>query len=147
MKILEKIDRYINEAEGSKADFDVRDIENETVKNDNFRKVLYTGKNLQLVLMSLKPGEEIGNEMHSDVDQFFRIDSGKGKVVIEEEESHDIEDGSSIVIKAGTYHNIINTSDTEPLKLYTIYSPPNHPPGTVHKTREEAVEAEKEHEE
>lgn len=122
----------------------VDNIEKETLENSNFRKVLFTGKYLQLVVMNLKPGEDIGEEVHSDVDQFFRIDAGEGKVVIDGEES-EIEDGSAVIVPAGSKHNIINTSQTENLKLYTIYAPPNHPDGTVHKTREEAMEYEKEH--
>jgi mannose-6-phosphate isomerase-like protein (cupin superfamily) len=136
-----KFRQYIKEAVDKKG-FDVRSIEDETISNDNFRKVLVTGKNLQLVVMSLKPEEDIGNEVHENVDQFFRIDSGEGKVVIEEKDEYPVKDGSSIIIKAGTYHNIINTSKTEDLKLYTIYSPPNHPEGTIHKTKEDAMKEE-----
>jgi mannose-6-phosphate isomerase-like protein (cupin superfamily) len=122
----------------------VDNIEKLTLSNKNFRKVLFTGKYSQLVLMNLKPGEEIGMEVHPDVDQFFRIDSGEGKIVMEASEKM-LKDGFAIVVPAGTKHNIINTSKTEDLKLYTIYSPPNHPDGTVHKTLEEAMEYEKEH--
>lgn len=127
-----------------KENFDIRDIEKETIDNKYFRKVLHTGKHLQLVLMSIKPNQEIGNEVHHDSDQFFRVDEGKGKVVIENKNEFDIKDGSSIIIEAGTYHNIINTSSTKDLKLYSIYSPPHHPDGTIHKTKEEAEAAEKE---
>lgn len=122
----------------------VDNIEDQTLDNDNFRKVLFTGKHLQLVVMSLKPGEDIGEEVHPDVDQFFRIDAGEGKVVIDGVESK-ISDGFAVVVPAGAKHNVINTSETEVLKLYTIYAPPNHPDGTVHKTHEEAMEYEKEH--
>jgi len=120
----------------------VTDIEKDTVKNDNFRKVLYTGKNSQLVLMSLNPGEDIGEEVHKDTDQFFRVDSGKGQVIINDK-SHDIKDGFAIVIPQGAKHNVVNTGK-EPLKIYSIYSPPHHQKDVVHKTKEEA-EADKEH--
>ncbi len=121
----------------------VQNIEKATLKNDNFRKVLYTVKHSQLVLMSLRPGEEIGEETHDTLDQFFRFEKGEGKVVIEGKES-EIKDGFAVVIPAGTLHNIINTSQTEFLKLYTIYSPPNHADGVEFKTKEEA-EASSEH--
>lgn len=114
------------------------DIENETVRNDNFRKVLYTAHYSQLVVMSLKPGEDIGEEVHG-LDQFIRIEQGRGKAVLDGE-SFDIEDDFAIVIPAGTRHNIVNTSDREPLRLYSIYSPPEHEHGTVHATKAEAVE-------
>ena len=91
--------------------------------------------------MSLKPGEEIGMETHETVDQFFRFEKGQGKVVIDGEE-HEVKDGSAVIVPAGSEHNVINTSENEDLKLYTIYSPPNHPDGTVHKTKEEAMKAE-----
>ena len=116
-------------------------IEEETIKNNNFRKVLYTGKFSQLVAMSLLPGEEIGEEVHDHVDQFLRFEVGDGKAILNGEEilfkSDDV-----VVVPAGTKHNIINTSTTETLKLYTIYSPANHPDGTVHATKAEAMEAE-----
>lgn len=119
-------------------------IEKLTLKNTFFRKVLFTGKHEQLVLMCLKPGEDIGKEVHGNVDQFFRFERGQGKVIMNGEEKV-VEDGSAVVVPAGTEHNIINTSQTDDLKLYTIYGPPNHPDGTIHETREEAMEAE-EHE-
>jgi len=119
----------------------VINIEEATKENDNFRRVLYTAKHSQLVLMSLKPGEEIGEEVHNNLDQFFRFEEGEGKVVIEGEEFQ-IKDGFAVVIPAGTKHNIINTSSEMPLKLYTIYSPPNHQDGTIHKTKEEAESSE-----
>jgi mannose-6-phosphate isomerase-like protein (cupin superfamily) len=119
----------------------VDNIERETLDNENFRQVLYTASHSQLVVMSLKPGEEIGEEVHDNVDQFFRFEKGQGKVVIEGEETP-VSDGYAVVIPAGTKHNIVNTSNSEPLKLYTIYSPPNHPDGTIHKTKEEALAAE-----
>ena len=119
----------------------VTNIEDATKENDNFRKVLYTAKNSQLVLMTLIPGEDIGEEVH-DVDQFFRLDEGRGQCVIDGVK-HDISDGWAIVVPAGARHNIINSGDG-PLKLYTIYSPPNHKDGVVAKTKQEA-EAHEEH--
>jgi mannose-6-phosphate isomerase-like protein (cupin superfamily) len=113
------------------------DIENVTKENKNFRKVLYTAKNSQLVVMSLSPGEEIGEELH-DLDQFIRIEKGKGKAVLDAVE-HKIEDDYAVVIPAGTRHNIINTSDDKEMKLYTIYSPPEHRDGVIHKTKAEAL--------
>lgn len=112
-------------------------IEKETLENGNFRKVLYTGKHSQLVLMSLKPLEDIGMEVHPDNDQFFRFEKGEGKCIIDETE-YAIRDGSVIVVPAGADHNIINTSATEDLKLYTIYSPAHHKDGIVRATKEEA---------
>ncbi len=112
-------------------------IEKETLENTNFRKVLYTGKHSQLVLMSLKPNEEIGMEVHTDNDQFFRIESGHGKCIIDGN-SYDLIDGSVIIVPSGAEHNVINTSDTEDLKLYTIYSPAHHKDGIVKATKEEA---------
>jgi mannose-6-phosphate isomerase-like protein (cupin superfamily) len=120
----------------------VTDIEKDTIKNNNFRKVLYTGKNSQLVLMSLKPGEDIGEEIHKDTDQFFRVDAGSGAVIINDVKTR-IKNGSAIVIPQGAKHNVINTGK-EDLKLYSIYSPPHHADGTIHKTKEEA-ESSKEH--
>lgn len=119
-------------------------LEEETLANDYFRKVIFTAPHSQLVLMSLLPNEEIGAETHPNVDQFFRIEKGQGKVVISGEESV-ISDGFAIVIPAGTEHNIINTSATEELKLYTIYSPANHPDGKIHKTKAEALADESDH--
>jgi len=119
-------------------------IEQQTLKNDYFRRVIFTGKYSQLVLMCLQPGEEIGNEVHAAVDQFFRIESGQAKFVLNGMEEHLAHDNDAVVVPAGTYHNVINTSKTEPLKLYTVYSPPNHPDGTVHKTKAEADAAEAE---
>lgn len=115
----------------------VENIEEQTLGNDNFRKVVYTAKHSQLVLMSLKPGEEIGEEVHADGDQFFRVDKGEGKVIIDGNESA-ITDGFAVVVPAGAKHNVINTSATEPLQLYTIYSPPHHRDGVVHATVAEA---------
>lgn len=116
-------------------------IEQETVSNENFRKVLYTGKFSQLVVMSLLPGEEIGMEVHDHVDQFFRFEFGSGKAVLNGEEVMFTAD-DVLIVPAGTNHNIINTSTTEKLKMYTIYSPANHPEGTVHQTKQDAVAAE-----
>lgn len=119
------------------------DIETETLNNTNFRKVLFTGAHSQLVVMSLLPGEDIGMEVHGNVDQFFRFESGEGKAILDGEEilfkADDV-----VIVPAGTNHNIINVSTTEPLKLYTIYSPANHPEGTVHATKTEAMAAEAE---
>lgn len=112
-------------------------IENETLENGNFRKVLYTGKHCQLVLMSLQPNEEIGMEVHEDNDQFFRFEKGQGKCIIDGSE-YELEDGVAIVVPAGAEHNVINTSDSEELKLYTIYSPAHHKDGVVRKTKAEA---------
>jgi mannose-6-phosphate isomerase-like protein (cupin superfamily) len=112
-------------------------IENDTVENNNFRKVLYTGKNTQLVLMSLKPREEIGLETHPENDQFFRFEAGEGEVVIDGNK-YQVTDGSAIIIPAGAEHNVTNTSDSEELKMYTIYSPPHHKDGIVRATKEEA---------
>ncbi len=122
----------------------VGNIEEKTLANAYFREVLYTGQHAQLVVMSLKPGEEIGMEVHPQVDQFFRFEQGEGKVIIDGEESV-VKDKFAVIVPAGSQHNVINTSQTEDLKLYTIYSPPNHPEGTIHKTKADAMAAEKEH--
>jgi len=113
-------------------------IEQATLENTNFRKVLYTGKHSQLVLMSLAPGEEIGMEVHPDNDQFFRFEKGFGQCIIDGN-SYDLTDGSVIIVPAGAEHNIINVSATEDLKLYTIYSPAHHKDGIVRTTKEEAM--------
>ena len=112
-------------------------IEKDTLENTNFRKVLYTSKYSQLVLMSLKPNEDIGMEIHTDNDQFFRFEKGQGKCIIDGNE-YELNDGSVIVVPAGAEHNIINTSDSEDLKLYTIYSPAHHKDGVVRATKAEA---------
>jgi mannose-6-phosphate isomerase-like protein (cupin superfamily) len=122
----------------------IANIEEETLNNTYFRKVLYTGKHGQVVVMCLQPGEEIGMEVHHGLDQFFRVDKGQGKVIMNDEE-HEFSDGFAFVVPDGTNHNIINTSTTETLNLYTIYMPANHPEGTIHKTKAEAMAAE-EHE-
>lgn len=112
-------------------------IEKLTIENENFRNVLYTAQNCQLVLMSLLPKEEIGMEVHDDGDQFFRFEKGEGKVIIDDTE-YDVVDGDAVIVPMGSKHNVINTSDTEILKLYTIYTPPHHKDGVVRKTRAEA---------
>lgn len=115
----------------------VDNIEKLTQENNNFRQVIYTAKHCQLVLMSLQPGEDIGVEIH-DVDQFLRIESGDGKAILDGAE-HTIGDGSAIVVPAGVEHNFINASDTAPLKLYSIYTPPHHQDKTIHQTKRGAV--------
>ena len=112
-------------------------IEKLTLENDNFRRVLYTAGHCQLVLMSLKPGEEIGSEVHEDGDQFFRFEKGEGKVVISETE-YMVGDGDTAIVPAGATHNVVNTSTTEALKLYTIYAPAHHKDGVVRTTKAEA---------
>lgn len=113
------------------------DIEKETLDNANFRKVLYTAKHLQLVLMSLKVGEEIGAEIHHNNDQFFRFESGNGKCIIDGNE-YSVSDGDAIIVPAGAKHNVINTDPAKELKMYTIYAPPHHKDGIVRGTKEEA---------
>ncbi len=120
-------------------------IEAETLKNEYFRRVLFTGKHAQLVVMCLQPGEEIGNEVHENVDQFFRIEEGMAKFVFNGEEEHLVHGGEAVVVPAGTFHNVINITEDGQLKLYTVYSPPNHPAGTIHKTKAEAEAAEEQH--
>jgi mannose-6-phosphate isomerase-like protein (cupin superfamily) len=117
-------------------------IERQTLENGFFRQVLFTGKYCQLVLMCLQPGEEIGNEVHENVDQFFRIEEGEAKFVFNGSEERTVQDGDAVIVPAGTFHNVINSSPNEQLKMYTLYSPPNHPDGTVHKTKAEADAAE-----
>jgi mannose-6-phosphate isomerase-like protein (cupin superfamily) len=112
-------------------------IERDTLKNRNFRKVIYTGKNSQLVLMSLKPKEEIGLETHPENDQFLRFEGGTGRVIVDDSK-YTVKDGDAVVIPAGAKHNVINTSAEEELKIYTIYSPPHHKDGIIHKTKEQA---------
>ncbi len=121
----------------------VANIEDATKENDNFRKVLYTGKNSQLVVMSIAPGQDIGEEVH-DLDQFIRIEDGFGKAVLDGIE-HDLEDDFAIVIPAGMRHNVINTSQDHPMKLYTVYSPPEHKDGVIHGTKKEAMADEDDH--
>ena len=112
------------------------DIEQQTTGNNDFRRVLYTGHNLQLVLMSLPPGCDIGAEVHEDRDQFFRFEEGRGQVDIDDN-TYDVVDGSAVVVPAGARHNVRNTGDS-PLKLYTLYGPPEHKDGIVQATKEEA---------
>lgn len=113
----------------------VGNIEKLSLENEYFREVLHTDERLQLVVMSLLPGEEIGAEVHH-LDQFIRVEKGQGKAVLDGEE-HELTDGFAIIVPSGAMHNIINTG-LEPMKLYTLYAPPNHKPGTIHKTKAEA---------
>ncbi len=119
-------------------------IEKDTLENEYFRKVIYTAPNLQLVLMTLQPGEEIGMETHDHGDQFFRVEGGEGEAILDGE-THRLADGDIVVIPAGVEHNIVNTSSSKALRVYTIYTPPEHPDGTVNKTKAEADEYEKTH--
>jgi mannose-6-phosphate isomerase-like protein (cupin superfamily) len=124
----------------------VGDIERETLSNETFRTVLFTGANVQLTVMRLGPGEEIGVEMHDHLDQFLRIEQGKARVTFgpsaeEITEEHDVEDDWAVVVPGGVWHNVINTGDGD-LKLYSLYAPPEHPDGTVHRTKAEAAAAE-----
>ncbi len=119
----------------------VANIEEETIRNENFRKVLFTASHSQLVVMSLNPGEEIGEEVH-ELDQFIRIERGEAEIILGKE-AHHIMGDYAVVIPAGTRHNVTNVSPDEPLKLYTIYSPPEHEPAAVHRTKQEADQAEK----
>jgi mannose-6-phosphate isomerase-like protein (cupin superfamily) len=121
----------------------VGNLEIETKKNTDFRRVLYTAKNSQLVLMCLKAGEEIGEEVHEDRDQFFRFESGEGAVVIDGMKSV-VKDGSGVIVPAGARHNVINTSAKQDLRLYTIYSPPEHQDKVVRHTKAEAMASEEE---
>ena len=109
----------------------VTNIERDTLANEDYRRVLFTGPNLQLVLMALKPGEEIGLEKHEGHDQFIRVEAGTGEAFLDGRR-HALSDGVSVVIPSGVQHNVVNTSKTEPLRLYTLYAPPEHPDGTVH---------------
>ncbi len=120
------------------------DIEQRTLENAHFRQVLFTAPHSQLVVMTLQPGEEIGMERHDDGDQFVRVESGEGEAVLDGQ-PHPLRDGSAVVVPAGTQHNFVNTSTSEPLRLYTIYSPPEHPDGTLHRTKAEADAYEREH--
>lgn len=113
-------------------------IEKDTLGNSNFRRVLYTGKHSQLVLMNLKPGEEIGEEVHGTIDQFFRFEKGEGIVSIDGVK-HEVADGDAVIVPAGARHNVMNISKTTELKLYTIYSPPEHQDGTIRKSKADAL--------
>ncbi len=121
----------------------VVNIEKKSLENTYFREVLFTGPHSQLVVMSIAPGEDIGMETHEDVDQFIRVEAGIGQAILNGKE-YNLENGSAVVIPAGTAHNIINPSKSEPLKLYTIYSPSNHPQGTINKDKAEAIAYEQE---
>lgn len=116
-------------------------IEQLTSENTDFRRVLYTAKYCQLVLMSLAPGEDIGLEVHADADQFFRFEKGNGLVILNESE-YSVADGDCVIVPAGAKHNIINSSKTDPLKFYTLYSPPHHKDGIVRATKKEAIDNE-----
>lgn len=118
----------------------ITNIEEKALANENFREVLYTDERLQLVVMSLLPKEDIGMEVH-DLDQFIRVEAGSGTAILDGVE-HDLVDGSVVVVPKGTRHNIVNTAENESMKLYTLYAPPNHKEGTVHKTKKEAEAAE-----
>ncbi len=118
-------------------------IESLTKENNNFRQVLYTAEHMQLVLMSLQPNEEIGMEVHPDNDQFFRFESGEGKVIVNGNE-YEVVDGDTIIVPCGSQHNVINTSDSDSLKMYTIYSPAHHKDGIVRETKKDAETNEEE---
>lgn len=127
----------------------VGDIEQETLRNENFRTVLFTGGHTQLTVMSIEVGSEVGLEVHDHLDQFLRIEKGKAKVVMgpskdQLDQEHDVEDDWAVIVPAGTWHNVINTGDEE-LKLYSLYSPPEHPDGTVHRTKADSDAAEHDH--
>jgi mannose-6-phosphate isomerase-like protein (cupin superfamily) len=119
----------------------VENIEQATLANDDFRRVVYTGRNLQLVLMTLQPGDEIGEEVHEDIDQFFRVEEGRGTIYIDGL-ANPIEDDFAAIVPAGARHNVVNSGD-EPLRLYTLYSPPEHKDGTIHQDK---AQAERDHE-
>jgi len=119
-------------------------IEEKTLAGNNFREVLYTTQRSQLVIMTLQPGEEIGLEKHEGHDQFIRVEAGQGVAILDGEQ-HKLEDGVAVVIPAGTEHNVINTSSSEPMRLYTLYTPPEHPDGIVHATKAEADDYEQQH--
>jgi len=136
--VRESLNEFMGQEISSKKGF-FTNIEKDTLSNDKFRKVLYTGENIQLVLMTLKPNEEIGQEVHEN-DQFFRFEIGSGKVIVNNSE-YKVKDGDCVIIPAGSDHNIINTGE-EDFKMYTLYAPPHHKDGTVHKTKEDAGEEE-----
>jgi mannose-6-phosphate isomerase-like protein (cupin superfamily) len=119
-------------------------IDEKTLANEHFREVLYTTARSQLVIMNVQPGEEIGLEKHEGHDQFIRVEAGEGLAVLDGEE-HRLEDGTALVIPAGTEHNVINTSKSEPMRLYTLYTPPEHPDRIVHRNKAEADEYERQH--
>ena len=142
-----KFNDYLNESKKDNKKTDKKgfnsNIEKDTIDNEHFRKVLYTGENLQLVLMTLKPEEEIGLETHSNTDQFFRFEEGHGKCIINDNE-YIVGDGDAIIIPAGSKHNIINTDKKKLLKMYTIYTPPHHKDKIEYKTKEEAEKSDEE---
>ncbi len=115
----------------------ITNIEEKTIANENFREVLHTNDHIQLVVMSLLPNEDIGEEVH-ELDQFIRVEKGEGKAVLDGVE-HRVKDGSVVIIAQGTRHNIVNTSSTEPMKLYTLYAPPDHKDGLVNATKADAI--------
>jgi mannose-6-phosphate isomerase-like protein (cupin superfamily) len=135
--------RAPREAQPSSVHGYVTNIERATLENEDYRRVLFTTPHLQLVLMTLREGEEIGSETHPEGDQFVRVEAGTGMVVLNGEQ-HPMEDGSVVVIPAGVEHNVVNTGRS-PLRLYVLYSPPEHPPGTVHRTKQEAEAKEPHH--
>ncbi|MFC1731827.1 cupin domain-containing protein [candidate division KSB1 bacterium] len=116
----------------------ITNIEKETLENTDYRRVLYTARNSQLVLMNLQPGEEIGEEVH-ELDQFIRLEQGEAKLILNKEDERIVKAEDAMIIPAGTWHNVINTGDKE-LKLYSVYAPPEHKDGTVHKTKADEVE-------
>lgn len=116
----------------------ITNIEEATIENDDYRRVLYTSAYSQLVLMNLEPGEEIGEEIHG-LDQFIRVEAGTGTAILNKDQEHDLEDGSAVVVPSGTYHNVVNTGD-EPLKLYTLYSPPEHKDGVTQASKADEFE-------
>ena len=124
----------------------VVNIERKTLENEHYREVLFTGRNTQLVVMTLQPGEEIGMERHEDGDQFVRVEAGHGEAILDGQR-HPLADGVSVVVPAGVEHNFVNTSHTEPLRLYTLYSPPEHPDALLQATKADAAEYEKAHHE
>lgn len=121
----------------------VGSLEMVTLENVHFRQVLFTGKREQLVVMALAPGEEIGREIHADVDQFFRVEEGIARFVFGSNEEHLVRAGDAVMVPAGTFHNVTNASSIKPLKLYTIYSPPQHPEGTLQHTKADALAAQR----
>ena len=135
----EQDDDFSDEVSEKRTDHFITDIEEDTLENDNFRQVVFTSKNLQVVLMSIPPEGDAGLETHEDVDQFIRVESGEGIATFNGKE-FPITDGTALVVPQGTEHNIVNMSESEDLKLYTVYSPPNHQKDVVHATIEDAME-------
>jgi len=135
MKVFDLLEKISHSSD--KADHFITNIEKDATENINYRKVLFTSKNLQLVVMSIPPGSNIGLEVHKDVDQFIRIERGNGKAIFNKKEKA-VSDGFSYIVPQGTEHDVINTSDNEDLKLYTLYSPPHHQKDVIRKTKEDA---------